>query len=415
MPPVEGNSQVPRRFRGGLKCRRQKEDAMRHLTAFALALFMVQAPVLAADPGAAAPTGTQDVVLKTIPGIVVDTKAKEVRLEAHVCMTKGALELLACATGSKEHESIFNIKAQPSQVTYALFLLGLEPGVPGQALDRGIYRPPAGEGLDITVRFIMPDGKVTETPAWKLLRLSGSEVPVDRPVNWVYVGVPTPAAMKASDIEGTAICLSNFAAAVIDVPFESSSNNANLSYEINPGTVPPVGTRAELIIRPTGRRTEAKKMVTEIVVRKDKPILLDGQEVDLEKFRQTVTRMPADIRLALLKVDPAETFGRALGLYKILADEALMTVHMSTLEAAGPAAAPLTVTVTADGHIKVGAETWTLEEFRTKAPHAFKGVRAVDIVADPKAPVAVVAEVISAAREAGATTTLVPPTKPPEK
>ncbi len=197
---------------------------------------------------------------------------------------------------------------------------------------RGIYRPPAGELLDITARFTLPDGKVTEMPAWKLLRQTGSESPLDRPINWVYVGVPAPAAPGAADAEGTIICLSNFLAAVIDVPFESTSANADLEYEIDPKAVPPVGTAAELIIRPTGKRTEPKQMVTEVVVRKGQPILLDGQPVDLEKFRQTVTRMPADIRLALLRVDAAETFGRALELYNILTDDALMTVQMSVLE-----------------------------------------------------------------------------------
>ena len=392
---------------------------MRHLVILAaIAILAVSAPALAATaPTVTAPaaTATQDVIIKSMPGIVVNTKAREVRLEAHVCLTKGSLELLACAAGTKEHESIFSIKAKPSQVTYALFLLGLEPGVPGQALDRGIFRPPAGELLDITVRFTFPDGKVQEAPAWKLLRLTGSEVPVDRQINWVYVGVPTPAARCAADAEGTVICLSNFVAAVIDVPFESTSTNADLAYEINPAAVPPVGTAAELIIRPTGRRTEPKKMVTEVIVRKDKPILLDGQEVDLEKFRQTVTRMPADIRLALLKVDPAETFGRALQLYNILADDALMTVRMSVLEPGeGPSAAgaaPLQVTVTADGHVRVGPKEWTLEEFRPQAPHVFKGARSVDVIAEPKAPQAAVTEVLSAARQAGATVTLVPGVK----
>ena len=200
-------------------------------------------------------------------------------------------------------------------------------------------------------------------------------------------------------------------AAVIDVPFESTSANADLEYEIDPKAVPPVGTAAELIIRPTGKRTEPKRMVTEVVVRKGQPILLDGQPVDLEKFRQTVTRMPADIRLALLRVDAAETFGRALELYTILTDDALMTVQMSVLEpgaATGPAAAPLAVTVTADGKIQVGTDKWSLEDFREKAPHFFKGAGNVDVTANPKAPAATVTEVMNAAAPGRRTVTLVP-------
>jgi hypothetical protein len=69
-------------------------------------------------------------VIKTLPGLVVDTKAREVRLEAEVCLQQGSLELLACSPGTREHESILVVKAKPSHIVFALALVGLPPGSP---------------------------------------------------------------------------------------------------------------------------------------------------------------------------------------------------------------------------------------------------------------------------------------------
>jgi biopolymer transport protein ExbD len=402
-----------------------------------LALFILMAmiaPALAEMPGAApapgasgglsaravAPTASaavtstaaQDVIIKTLPGIVIDTKAREVRLEAVVCLRQGSLELLACEAGTKEHESIFAVRAKPSQVTFALALLGLEPGAPGKTLDRNVYRPPSGEVVDVLVRFLMPNGQVQEMPAWKLLRLSGRPEALERPLSWVYVGVPSADALKAADDEGTVICLSNFLAAVLDVPFESTAVNANLAYDANTAALPPLGTKAELVLHPTGRRIAAQKLSIEVVVRKGQPILLDGEPMDLEQFRQTAVRLPANIRLAFLRADAAESFGRIFQIYELLTDEALMAVQMSVLEPGAPTpgarTATVGLTVTDDGKVRLGTETMTLEDFRAKAAKLLAAAAQVDVTAEPKAPAKTVSDVLAAVREAGAVATMVP-------
>ena len=309
------------------------------------------------------PPAEKPVVLKTLPGIVVDTGKGEVRLEGKVCLREGSLELVVCSEGTREHESVVVVKARPSHVTFALALLGLEPGQPAHRTEAGAFSPPAGGTLDITARFftvsdeekarvdkLIAEGAkpeniqvrktlLKEVPAWKLLRLSGSEAEVTRSIEWVCIGRPEKNMLAAADREGTVVCLSNFVEAVIDVPFESTAVNADLLYEANPDVVPPVGTPVELVIRPTGRRIEPKKVDIQVVVKKGQPPTLDGRPVTLEQLKEAANSMPASVQAACLKADPDETFGRVMQVKEVLED-ALMRVELIVLPPAEPGQPP---------------------------------------------------------------------------
>ena len=342
---------------------------------------------------------------------MVDTKAREVRLEGEVCLRQGSLELLACSPGTREHESIVVLKAKPSHVVFALALLGLAPGQPCYMTEGGSFSPPGGTVVDVTARFTAtrPGGKTetVEVPAWKLLKPAGSESALERPVQWVYVGRPSEAALRAADQEGTVVCLSNFTEAVLDVPFESTNINAELLYEANPAVVPPVKTPIELILRPTPERVLPRKVECEVVLRKGQPPLLDGKAMDMAALKDAVNAMPADVRTAVLRADADETVGRFLQVYDTLR-EALMKVYPVVLspKATGPAAAPLTVTVTADGKVRVGGETLTVDEFRLKAGALLKGAEKIAVAAEKSAPEKTVAEVLGIAREQGASVSI---------
>ena len=388
---------------------------MRQATAFAsllLASILGAAPApLSPASAISAPAGDVPVI-KTLPGIVVDTKAREVRLEGEVCLQQGSLELLACSPGTREHESVVVVKAKPSHIVFALALLGLAPGRPGYMTEAGAFSPPGGQVVDITARFTVakPDGKseVVEVPAWKLLKPAGSEAPLERAIQWVYVGRPSEAALRAADREGAVICLSNFTEAVLDVPFESTSVNAELLYESNPAVVPPVKTPIELILRPTAERIVPRKVECEVVLRKGRPPMLDGKAMDLAALKDAVNAMPADVRTAVLRADPDETVGRFLQVYDTLRD-ALMRVYPVVLlpKATGrDAAAPLAVTVTADGKVRIGGETLTMEEFRAKATTILKGAAKVAVSAEKSAPEKAAMEVVAVAREQGAIVTI---------
>jgi biopolymer transport protein ExbD len=382
------------------------------LTAGVLAVLLLLAGAAPAEQ--ARPAG-DDIVIKTLPGIIVDTKAKEVRLAGTVCLQKGPLELFVCSQGSREYESVIVVKAKPSHVTFALALLGLAPGQPGLRTEGGAFSPPAGAVLDIIARWSVEKTEngakkteVREVPAWKFLKLAGSDQALDRPIEWVYIGRPEPEALRAADREGTVVCLSNFIEAVIDVPFESTNVNADLLYEADFKNVPPQGTPVELIIRPTGRRLEPKKVEIEVVLKKGKPPMLDGKPLEMEDFKNAVNGQPADVRAAVLRADAGETFGRVMEINRILRD-ALMTIHMVVLEPAAatapptkPAAPPLEIQLTAEDKVRLGDKTFSVEEFRAKAGELLKGVERVHLSVEAKTSPKAVAEVMSAARDHGA-------------
>jgi len=365
-----------------------------------------ESPSAPAAPAAPAPEVT---TIKTLPGIVVDLKAKEVRLEGTVCLQKGALELLVCSKGTREHESIVVVQAKPSHVTFALALVGLGHGQPGYRTESGAFSPPAGAAVDILVRFSRQaaDGKAetVEVPAWKLLRPSGSQSDLEQPLQWVYVGLAGKEDLVASDREGTVVCLSNFAEAVLDVPFASTDVNADLLYEANPRIVPAVGTPVEVILRPTGQVVAPKKVEIVVVLRKGQAILLDGKAVTLDELRRLTSGMPATIQSAVLKADANETFGHVMEV-KAALEDALMRVRLMVAGPEKPAAAPLAISLTADGKVRVAGAALTLEAFRAKAPELLKGVTQVNLTAEAGASAKAAEEVMTIVRGLGVSVAL---------
>ena len=371
----------------------------------------------AAKPDAEAKPAAKDLVIKTLEGIVVDTKAKEVRLAGNVCLREGVLELFACSEGTREHESVFTVKAKASAVTFALALLGLPTGQPGFMTEGGAYSPPAGAGLEISIRYTAEaagDGakktEVRTVPAHQVLRLASSEEPLDRPLEWVYVGQPAEKMQRVSDREGTIICISNFTEAVVDLPFESTDVDAELLYAVNAKALPPLGTPVEIIIRPTGRTIAPKKVEIVVVLKKDQPPTLDGKPMDLEALKSAVNGQPADVRTAVLKADPDERFARVMQIHDLLRD-ALMQVQLKVLgEKAAPAAKPEAggpeITVTTDERVLAGGKKITVAEFKAQAADLVKGAPHVTLLIEPKTNSKVVAEVLSLLRDQGVRVTL---------
>jgi len=372
------------------------------LILLAVALLPAAAlPALAAEKEKA-----EGLLVKTLPGIELDIEAREVRLESKVVLQSGALELFVCSEGTREHESVLATRARPSHVTFALSMLGLSPGKPGFTTEAGAFSPPAGRVLRILCRYTGPDGKRHEVPAHEFLRLVGSEDALDRSIDWVYVGRPEADARRAADREGTVVCLSNFPEAVIDVPFESTADNAALVYEANPNAVPKVGTPVEIVIRPTDRRIEPKKVQAEVVLEQGKPPRLDGEAMDFEALSQAVNHLPARVRTAVLRVDPEERFGRVMKVHRLLRN-ALMNVHMTLYE---PRAEPtdaeksptLTVLVTAEGKVVMDGKALSVEAFREKLADRLQDGTRVRVLAEGDALTSTVAEIMAAARDAGA-------------
>jgi hypothetical protein len=187
----------------------------------------------------------------------IDVKNHRVILESVVCLTDGILELLVCKTPSKEYESILTTRASPSDLHAALLALGLTPGLPARtatAPDRqtAIVLPPQGAELSIRLRWKDAKGVVHEANASDWLEQSGmKKQETALPKIWVFVGSDiTPGGAYWADDDGDVISVSNFAASVIDVPFESSRADRVVTYRVRKSVVPAKGTAVDVIIEP---------------------------------------------------------------------------------------------------------------------------------------------------------------------
>lgn len=222
-----------------------------------LLLVMLQAcPALWAEPGAVQathPAVTSQPAIPTLPHISLDVAGRRVTVDAYVCLRKGALEFLLCRKGTKEHESILATEARASNLHAALLALGLEcgkPAGPSCPSGDGPMQPPRGAGVKITLTWRDADGgeHVASPSGWIAARQDDKGRSLD---GWVFVGSDIlPGGRYWADAEGGIIAVSNFAFAVIDVPFLSTSDNEYLEFEAATAAIPPLGQAVQVIIEP---------------------------------------------------------------------------------------------------------------------------------------------------------------------
>lgn len=182
------------------------------------------------------------------PGVVIDWNRKAVEVEARIVLREGPLELLMCAAGSKEHESILATPARPRDIFQAMGLLGLEPGKPVRWNASGDkLLPPSGQRLALSVQCRV-DSKEVVFPIEKWL-LSADQKTPPPPIHWVFTGSQTvPENRFGADVEGTIVCLVDFETALISVAALHSADDEQLWLRANPETIPERGTSCRLVI-----------------------------------------------------------------------------------------------------------------------------------------------------------------------
>lgn len=214
---------------------------------------MAQTHSAASSPAtASAPSGK---VLK-FPGLRVDLTAGQVVMDAEVCLRKGPLELLVCNWGTKEHESILHTKARSAHLHAALLALGLAAGIPAQwsgTDEQARFLPPRGGEVKIILRWKDADGKARQADAGDWLASADPKKPGAPANKWVFTGSEIlPDGSYQADLpeNGHVISVSNFPDAVLDVPFESTSSDADLQFEAATDNIPPNETPVEVVIIP---------------------------------------------------------------------------------------------------------------------------------------------------------------------
>ncbi len=214
-------------------------------------LLRVVADTFAPPPAAVALDPNND--------LFVDRGTGRVYIDGYITLDRGPLEMFACPVGTKEHESVIAAFAKSSAVHAALLAAGAVPGAPVQFLPE--FKPPTGTAVAVWVAWRDENGGFQIADARSFLSDSENQAP---PVEaFVFAGSslwtdPEDNRQYYSADSGDMICVSNFASAMLDVPFASTAENSGLAFEANTAAIPPRNTPVRLILVPqiNGASTE---------------------------------------------------------------------------------------------------------------------------------------------------------------
>jgi len=193
-----------------------------------------------------------------LPGITIDRERGRIDLDARVVLREGLLELVACPTGTKEHESIFAVRARPRHVHLALLMLGAEPGRPGayrydEADDRWLRIPPRGDRIAVTV---LHDGKEVPVSRYIVNDRTGEPLPDH---HFIFAGSEVEARetgrVYLADQSGNLLTLSTFGDDALSWPEPTTASNDQLMWIARTDAIPPLET--ELTLRLTPVEAEA--------------------------------------------------------------------------------------------------------------------------------------------------------------
>lgn len=183
-------------------------------------------------------------------GLWFDPKERRIVLRARVVLREGMLEHLLCRKGTKEHEAILATEAPARSIHAALLLTGADVGHPVEFAPK--FRPPTGSPIAIEVVWDQNGRRRTDDARqWVWDEKTKSHLEID----WVFAGSVlyedriTKKPMYAAD-DGDLITVANFASAILDLPINSSANDADRMFTANTARIPPLGTEVFLILAP---------------------------------------------------------------------------------------------------------------------------------------------------------------------
>jgi hypothetical protein len=187
---------------------------------------------------------------------------RRVVVQAEVCLREGMLEHLMTRRGQKEHEAILAADMDARDIHKALILAKATPGTTVKYTDNGVI-PPTGTKIKITLGYKDKDKQVT-IPGRDWVRDVKTRKSLEH--DWVFAGSmfqPNPLEKDKPPLYmangGDVICVSNFGEAMLDLPINSSKNNAELEFEAFTERIPSVGTPVTVILEPVLEAKTEKK------------------------------------------------------------------------------------------------------------------------------------------------------------
>lgn len=275
--------------------------------------FFVCASVWGETPATTSQPATENPANRTAsyaPGIRIDWACSIVELEGKIVLRRGPLELFACSSHTREHESIVAVIARPLRLFEAMGLIGLTPGTPAR-YDASRRRWTAARGAPLRIDVVVRDGRAERVfGANEWMRHCDGGAPMERR-DWLFAGSRRlPGKRFAADVEGTIICVVDFDSALIALPESHTADNTALWLEANPKRVPPVGTTCVI------RISSAERGRTTVHVKSSGKLRMNGLAVtaaNVEKHLRTqMTNDPGANVLLVPRDKPAHDHATAL-------------------------------------------------------------------------------------------------------
>lgn len=224
----------------------------------------VEAPDAQAAPEAPAADGFRpDPAWKPLGrDLWFDPEGRRLVIRAKVVLREGYLEHLLCLSRTKEHEAVLSTEASPRMIHAGLILAVGEPGHPVRYQPE--FQAPEGPPVAITAEWKQGD-ELKRLDARELVK--GAETGKPLGPHWIFAGSitykdpETDRVLYAAD-GGDLITVANFAGSILDVPFASTSSDADLGIVAFTENIPPLETPVTLYLEkaaPTPKDQDQEK------------------------------------------------------------------------------------------------------------------------------------------------------------
>jgi biopolymer transport protein ExbD len=316
-------------------------------------------------------------------GVRLYVKQKRIEMDGKFSLAEGPIEVLVCAKGGKEYESVISVDANPEILHFCLLLLKLKPGATGPKFQGDPDRAPTGSPVDVTVRWKDANGVKTvrgEQLCWNAID--------KRPMlktPWVFVGSKkqkdpdTGRTVYWANVEKSLITVFRDPFAVLDLPLLLGANDD--AYVVNKQLVPKPGTPCTVILTPAKpikfRKNAGGGRIILIDVTAGGRVLIDGmQPKDLaEALKKTAAAFPKGTVEISIDHGPAMPAAAAL---EALSAAGIQVESVATVRPQPGVKDEMTVAVSADGARvngkKVSAEQLTALVRKTARPEKPAGI-----------------------------------------
>jgi hypothetical protein len=221
--------------------------------------------VAAAEPPSAPELASTVPVKKALlfPNIWLETQGKNRRvlLAGEICLREGALELFLTKKQRKEHEAIVTAEVDGQHVHAALIAAGATAGSPVQFAPK--FKPAHGTAIRIWVQYKDDKDKIVTVNARDWVKNKNTNKTLES--DWVFAGShliddpfdrTKPKMYLANG--GDLICVSNFDDAMLDLPIESSKDDAEREYIAFTDRIPAIGTKVSVILEPVETKKDRR-------------------------------------------------------------------------------------------------------------------------------------------------------------